>query len=67
MPCDLLQRGADPLVLYTLRFRAPVSGKWVRPRCQAERHEIAARHSEWEIVAPPGLRRPLGVAFSPSK
>jgi hypothetical protein len=33
------------LALYQFRFRDPVSGKWVRARYVAERHEIAARYA----------------------
>ena len=52
-------------MLYPFRFRDRVSGKWVRARYKAERHEIVARYAEWEIVGPPELRRPTGAAFSP--
>jgi hypothetical protein len=33
-----------------------VTGKWVKARYVAERHEIAARHAEWEIAGPPEIR-----------
>ena len=65
MPRDFLQPSADPLVLYPFRFRDPVTSKWVRARYVAERHEIAARYREWEIIGPPELRRPLAAAFTP--
>ena len=53
------------LVLYPFRFRDALTGKWVRARYSAERHELEARYNEWEITGPPELRRPSGVAFSP--
>jgi len=67
MSRDHLQPSANPLVPYPFRFRDPVSGKWVRARYVAERHEIAARYAEWEIIGSPELRRPHGGAFSPWK
>jgi hypothetical protein len=45
--------------------RDPVSGKWVRARYVAERHEIASRYAEWEITGPPEILRSRGGAFSP--
>jgi hypothetical protein len=33
-----------------------VTGRWIRARYVAERHEIAARYVEWEIVGPPEIR-----------
>ena len=46
------------LELYPFRFKDPVSGKWVKARYVAERHEIEARHApgEWEIIGPPEIR-----------
>ena len=44
------------LELYPFRYRDPVTGKWVRARYKAERHEIAARYAEWEIIGPPEIR-----------
>ena len=34
------------LILFPLRFRDPVSGKWVRARYVAERSVIAERYGE---------------------
>jgi len=31
----------------------------------ADRHEIATRYAEWEIIGEPEYLRPIGVAFSP--
>jgi hypothetical protein len=42
--------------LYPFRYRDPLSGKWVKARYLAERHEIAARYAEWEITGAPELR-----------
>ena len=53
------------LILYPFRFRDPVSGKWVRARYVAERHELVARYREWEIIGEPEYRRPSGASFSP--
>ena len=53
------------LVLYPLRFRDPVSGKWVRARYVAERDVIAARYAAWEITGAPELRSCVGGAFNP--
>ena len=46
------------LKLYPFRFKNPVSGKWVKARYVAERHEIEGRHApgEWEIIGPPEIR-----------
>ena len=33
-----------------------MTGKWVKARYVAERHEIAARYAEWEIIGPPEIR-----------
>jgi hypothetical protein len=48
------------LILYPFRFRDPVSGKWVRARYVAERHEIVARYREWEITGEPEIRSGAG-------
>jgi len=42
-----------PLERFPFRFRDPVSGKWVKARYRAERHVIAERHAEWEIIGDP--------------
>jgi len=56
-----------PKELFPFRYRDPLTGKWVRARYVAERHEIAARYAVWEIVGEPEYRRPVGAAFSPWK
>lgn len=50
--------GADMkrLELFPFRYRDPRTRKWIRARYVAERHEIAARHTEWEITGPPEIR-----------
>ena len=53
------------LILYPFRFRDPVSNKWVKPRYVAERHEIADRYHEWQIIGPPEVRRHSATMFSP--
>jgi hypothetical protein len=40
------------LELFPFRFRDPITGKWVKARYCAERHVIAQRHTEWEIIGP---------------
>ena len=44
------------LELFPFCFRDPLTGKWVRARYLAERHEIAERYAEWEITGPPEIR-----------
>ena len=55
------------LFLYPFRYRSTVSGKWVRARYVAERHVIAERFAEWEIIGPPEIRDvdPHATYFSP--
>jgi hypothetical protein len=45
-----------PKELFPFRYRDEVTGKWTRARYLAERHEIAKRYKEWEIVGPPEIR-----------
>jgi hypothetical protein len=35
------------LRLFPFRYRNRLTGKWVKARYVAERHEIAMRYSEW--------------------
>ena len=42
--------------LYPFRYRDSLTGKWVKARYLAERHEIAARYKEWEITGAPEIR-----------
>ncbi len=44
------------LELFLFRYRDPRTGKWVRARYRAERHEIAARHVEHEIIGSAEIR-----------
>jgi hypothetical protein len=44
------------LELFPFRYRDLVTGKWVRARYRAERHEIALRHAEYEITGPAEIR-----------
>ena len=44
------------LELFPFRFRDPVTGRWVRARYRAERHDIARRYTEYEITGPPEIR-----------
>ena len=60
---DLAKPGT--LFLFPFRARDPLTGKWYRARYKAERHEIAARYAEWEIIGPPEIRQPTGASFNP--
>ena len=55
------------LELFPFRYRDPLTGKWVRARYRAERHEIAARYVEWEITGPAEVRDvdPQARRFTP--
>ena len=55
------------LELYPFRYGDPRTGKGVSTRYRAERHEIAARHAEWEIIGPAEIRDvdPEARAFTP--
>ena len=58
------------LVLYSFRFRDPLTGKWVRARHKLQVPALQRRYSEWEITGPPEIRdvRPGCVEpFSPFK
>ena len=52
---------------FPFRYRDPLSGKWVRARYVAERHEIAARYAEAELIGPPEIRdvEPNAANFNP--
>jgi hypothetical protein len=62
---------------FRLPFRRPTPralpraefGKWVKARYVAERHEIAERHEEFEIIGPPEIRDvdPAARYFTPWK
>jgi hypothetical protein len=47
---------APRLELFPFRYRNPRTGKWVRARYVAERHEIAERFTEFEILGPAEVR-----------
>src|SRR5207344_2450781 len=51
------------LLLYPFRFVDPVTGRWVRARYKAERHELVQRYAQWEITGAPEIRR-VGSATS---
>ena len=57
------------LELFPFRYRDHLTGKWVRARYVAERHEIAKRYAEFEITGPAEVRNvdPNARAFSPFK
>lgn len=55
-----------PKELFPFRYRDPLTGKWIRARYLAERHEIGARYKQWEITGPPEVRHDaVGGHFSP--
>jgi hypothetical protein len=55
------------LALFAFRYRNLITGKWQRARYVAERHVIAERFAEFEIVGPPEIREARANAryFSP--
>ncbi len=57
------------LELFPFRFRDPRTGKWVRARYVAERHVIAQRYAEFEIIGPPEIREvdPDARYFNPAR
>lgn len=54
-----------PLLRYPFRFFDPVRRRWIRARYVAERHVIAERYTEWEIIAPPEIRSGDPTMFNP--
>ena len=60
---------APRLELFAFRYRDPRTGKWVKARYRAERHEIARRFAEWEITGPPETCdvNPEARAFTPHR
>lgn len=55
-----------PIELFSFRYRDPFTGRWIRARYKAERHEIAARYAEWEILgAEMRDARPGTASFNP--
>jgi len=54
-PLTACSQHAAPRAL-PFRYRDRVSGKWLKARYVAERHEIDARYAEWEIIGPPEIR-----------
>ena len=67
--CRMLADRAAPdvrvLLLYPFRFLDPVTGRWVRARYRAERHEIERRYTRWEITGEPEIRHVAVAAFNP--
>jgi hypothetical protein len=55
----------SPLLLYPFRFFDPVRKRWINARYVAERHEIAERYAEWEIIGPPEIRTGDPTMFNP--
>src|SRR5438270_2636313 len=54
-----------PRYYYPFRFIDPVTGKWMRARYVAERHVIAERYTQREIIGPPEIRSGSATMFSP--
>ena len=50
------QRNAPALNSSPFRYPNPLTGKWVKARYVAKRHEIATRYAEWEIIGPREIR-----------
>jgi hypothetical protein len=55
------------LELFPFRYRDELTGKWKRARYVAERHEIAERFAEYEILGPVEIREvdPEARTFNP--
>ena len=55
--------------MYSFRYRNPLTGKWVKARYLAERHEIAARYADWEIIGLAEIRHgdDWGAGFNPMR
>lgn len=47
---------APRLELFEFRYRDQRTGKWIQARYRAERHEIAARYVEFELIGDPEIR-----------
>jgi len=56
VPRDSSETSMGRVELFPFRFRDPVTGKWTRARYKAERHEIAERYADYEIIGPPEIR-----------
>lgn len=57
----------DAFEVFPFRYRDARTGRWVKARYMAERTEIAARYTEWEIIGPGEERRPIGGYFNPGR
>ena len=53
------------LLMYSFRFIDPLTGRRVRARYRAERHEIEQRYEKWEITGEPEVRHVAVSGFSP--
>ncbi len=55
------------LFCYPFRYRSELTGRWVNAQYKAERHELIAHYTEWEITGEPELRWPQegSRAFNP--
>jgi hypothetical protein len=57
----------DAFEVFPFRYRDARTGRWVKARYMAERSEIAARYTEWEITGPGEERRPRTGYFNPGR
>ena len=53
--------------LFPFRFRGPLSGKSIRARYLAERHELEQRYAEFEIIGPPEITLRMTRSSSPPR
>ena len=55
--------------MFHFSYRNPRTGKWIRARYRADRDEIAARYTEWEIIGPAEIRNvdPAARYFTPHR
>jgi len=50
-------------IVHPFRYRDPRTKKWQLARYMATEADIVARYSEWEIVGPGEIRRPMGYNY----
>ena len=53
------------LVLYSFRFRDPLTGNWARARHKMQVPEMQRHYSEWEITGAPEVRHVTETSVQP--
>lgn len=55
-----------PHLLYSFRYRDPLTGKWRTARYQASEDDIRSRHPEYELLGEPTvINGPITGSFNP--